>query len=179
MIPGETVQSSKALGMKVDPHLSGYQVLRSHAGYYIGTIWLACGRPECSEEECSWGEGFSQPGSRETDYFETSEEAEKALEGFKKTGELEGDRSDGSVSPRNAKVPNAFMVAVAQHVVTEDEIYDRETGIKAVADLFSYGGQPAVGDEATIAWDRFNDDEKLKTTKAHKFFIKNTVTSKE
>jgi hypothetical protein len=174
MIPGETVQSSKALGMEVDPHLSEYQVLRSHAGYYVGTTWNACGRQDCSEEECSWGEGFSQPGSRETDYFETREEAEKALEGFKKNGELEGDRSNEGTSHQ----PSAFMVAVAQLAVTENDIYDRETGIKAVEELFAYGGQPAVGNEAAIAWDKFDNDEKLKTTKAHKFFVKNKVAPK-
>lgn len=86
MIPGETLQSQKALGMKTNSHYSEYQVLRSGGGYYIGTIWTACG--EC--EECKkdgYDKGTMEPGSRETDYM-TLEQAEKTLEHYKKTGEL-------------------------------------------------------------------------------------------
>jgi hypothetical protein len=49
---------------------SGYsdlQVLSSAAGYYVGTIYTD---PE---------DGFREPGSRDSDYFRTYEQAEKYL----------------------------------------------------------------------------------------------------
>jgi hypothetical protein len=45
---------------------SDMQVLRSPAGWYIGTIYTG-------------PDGFMEPGSRDSDYFETREEAEQAL----------------------------------------------------------------------------------------------------
>lgn len=45
---------------------SNLQVLSSAAGYYVGTIYT---HPE----------GWSEPGSRDTDYFNTRDEAETAL----------------------------------------------------------------------------------------------------
>ena len=61
MIPGETILSGGACTCPdcgVRPVL---QVCRSAAGYYLGT-WCDCG-----------------PYSRESDYFNTREEAEEAL----------------------------------------------------------------------------------------------------
>ena len=45
---------------------SELQVLKSDAGYYIGTTFK--------------GEHFNEPGSRDTSYFETEEVAKEALE---------------------------------------------------------------------------------------------------
>lgn len=45
---------------------SDLQVLRSGAGYYIGTVYI---HPE----------GFAEPGSRDSDYFPTKEAAEEYL----------------------------------------------------------------------------------------------------
>ena len=49
---------------------SGYsdlQVLRSGAGYYVGTIYTG-------------PEGFKEPGSRDSGYFTTAEDAQTYLE---------------------------------------------------------------------------------------------------
>jgi hypothetical protein len=48
------------------PHRSRLQVLQSAAGYYIGTTWIE------SEDDI-------QPYSRDSQYFETKEAAERAL----------------------------------------------------------------------------------------------------
>jgi hypothetical protein len=51
------------------PSSEGYsdlQVLRSAAGWYVGTIYNNCGHPD--------------PGSRDTGYFATKEEADYALQ---------------------------------------------------------------------------------------------------
>lgn len=61
---------------------SELQVLRSGAGYYIGTIYTD---PET---------GFREPGSRDSDYFSKRESAEKFLEELTKV-EAEG----GDISP--------------------------------------------------------------------------------
>jgi hypothetical protein len=45
---------------------SGLQVLRSNAGFYIGTMY-------------SNPEGWNEPGSRDSEYFPTAEAAESAL----------------------------------------------------------------------------------------------------
>ncbi len=45
---------------------SDLQVLQSAAGYYIGTVYE---NPE----------GFTEPGSRDSDYFKTKEQAEAEL----------------------------------------------------------------------------------------------------
>lgn len=44
------------------------QVMCSYAGYYVGT---SCWDPDFG--------GFEEPGSRESEYYETKEQAEKAL----------------------------------------------------------------------------------------------------
>lgn len=46
---------------------SPLQVLRSAAGYYIGTVY--------HNED-----GFDEPGSRDSEYFATAEEAQHALD---------------------------------------------------------------------------------------------------
>lgn len=99
MIPGETVLSQQELGMEADPHLSDFRVMHSGGGYYIGTVFQACGVADC--KECSdyvFGDRVLvkgqelAPGSRETDYFETRKAAEDALEVYKKTGDLPNER---------------------------------------------------------------------------------------
>lgn len=60
------------------PEKTGYsdlKVMQSAAGYYIGTTYTD---PK---------DGFTEPGSRDSDYFRTHEEAEKYL----KMLESEGD----------------------------------------------------------------------------------------
>ena len=46
---------------------SDLQVMKSAAGYYVGTIYTD---PK---------DGFKEPGSRDSDYFATQEEAEQEL----------------------------------------------------------------------------------------------------
>lgn len=92
MIPGETILSQKELGLPADPHISDFRVMHSGGGWYIGTVYVACGESSC--EECSgWGPNNKkgqelEPGSRETDYFDSREKAEAALEEYKKSGDL-------------------------------------------------------------------------------------------
>lgn len=85
MFPGETILSG-AKSHEQDPHISEFKVLRSAAGYYIGTIWTACGEcAECKKDE--WmTKGWSEPNSRETEYFDTEEEATKALGEYRDSG---------------------------------------------------------------------------------------------
>lgn len=57
---------------------SGYselKILKSAAGYYIGTIFTD---PD---------NGFQEPGSRDSDYFRTKEEAEAYLKAIEGSGE--------------------------------------------------------------------------------------------
>jgi hypothetical protein len=54
---------------------SDLKVMRSEAGYYVGTEYVN-------------DDGFVEPGSRESGYFKTREEAEKELEFWKR---LEND----------------------------------------------------------------------------------------
>lgn len=49
-----------------DGYYGELQVMQSNAGYYIGRIFHN-------------NDGFEEPGSRESDYFATKEEAEEAL----------------------------------------------------------------------------------------------------
>lgn len=61
MLPGETIRSGASpncCGKKLE-----FQVLQSGAGYYIGTFCDRCG-----------------PYSRESHYYRTREDAEKALQ---------------------------------------------------------------------------------------------------
>ena len=69
MFPGETVLSGCKLATVED-----FEVLRSGAGYYIGTLRNGC------------------PCTRETVYFGSIEEAEEVLALFKKTGYLRKQR---------------------------------------------------------------------------------------
>jgi hypothetical protein len=78
MMPGETVLSG-AKSHKEDPHISEFIVLRSAAGWYIGTIQTS-------------DEGWLEPNTRETDYFDSQEEAQRALEKYKNTGILSKQR---------------------------------------------------------------------------------------
>ena len=54
---------------------SEMQVLRSAAGYYVGTIYR---NPE----------GYVEPGSRDSGYFRTKEEAQTFLDKVEKTGDI-------------------------------------------------------------------------------------------
>lgn len=107
MIPGETILSGGgrlADGSK-DPHYSDFQIMRTPAGWYVGTVWTACKKKEEACEQCLedydfypaevWNKHLIQePGTRETDYFDTEAEALAALEGFKKSGVMAEARSD-------------------------------------------------------------------------------------
>lgn len=98
MIPGETILSKPSSERK-NPHYSEFKVLRTNA-YYIGTTFLSCGQTDCADcgEYNEYGHGQREageelaPNSRETDYFKTKEEAEAALEEYKKTGNLPNQR---------------------------------------------------------------------------------------
>lgn len=58
----------EALGPDPDPgHYSDLQVLQSPAGWYIGTIWQG-------------DDGYTEPGSRDSEYFATKQEAQKVLD---------------------------------------------------------------------------------------------------
>jgi hypothetical protein len=100
MIPGETVLSQGDAGLK-DPHNGPFKVMRSQGNlrYYIGTMFISCGVRDCPEcGEYNFGGRVHEKGdeldynSRETDYFNTHEEAEKALEVYKSAGEMPGRR---------------------------------------------------------------------------------------
>lgn len=91
MIPGETIQSRKLMGMEADKHTSEFKVMFSNAGHYIGTSHTNCG--ECDDcKESGLPKGYESPGSRETEYFKDRKGAEKALEMFQKTGVLPEQR---------------------------------------------------------------------------------------
>ena len=63
------------LGAITDPgRYSDLQVLQSAAGFYIGTVY--------TDEH-----GFKEPGSRDSDYFATREEAERALGAMQALGQ--------------------------------------------------------------------------------------------
>lgn len=57
---------------------SKLRVMRSAAGYYVGTMWQEFDSLGCTVMEC--------PGSRESEYFETEQEANEMLR-FYKEGE--------------------------------------------------------------------------------------------
>ena len=90
MFEGETILS----GAPVDEHVSEFKVMRSGAGYYIGTMYRYCGKcDDCIKE---WGEDvISVPNTRETGYFATHEEAYEALQHMSGTGHLPGKRTLG------------------------------------------------------------------------------------
>ena len=58
---------------------SDLQVLKSNAGYYIGTIFTHNGK--------EMPEGFTEPGSRDSGYFLKKEKAEEFLEMVSKMDE--------------------------------------------------------------------------------------------
>ena len=98
MLPGETILS----GGVVDHHVSEFQVMGSPGGYYIGTIWTCCGECEECKQEKWMPKGWQEPNSRETDYFDTREEAEKALEAFKKTNEMPSEMTAHRIARAHA-----------------------------------------------------------------------------
>lgn len=97
MLLGETVLSG-AESSKENSHVSEFKVMKSAAGWYVGTEWISCGSTEC--KECSFGTQILYglkgqpifPNSRETDYFNSKEEAEKALNMFLVSGVLDKQR---------------------------------------------------------------------------------------
>lgn len=99
MFPGETVLSQGEEG-KTNPHNGPFKVMQSQGSmqYYIGTMYLDCGDPDCEEcEEYACGQPREKGeeldhNSRETDYFKTRKEAEDALETFNKSGRLPHQR---------------------------------------------------------------------------------------
>lgn len=74
MLPGETILS----GAPKTSNVSDFKVMKSHAGWYIGTTIRAAG--------CDF------PYTRETSYFPSLERAEQVLAWYKKTGLLPGRR---------------------------------------------------------------------------------------
>ena len=78
MFPGETILS----GAVKDEHVSDFTVLRSGAGWYIGTLFIYCGRSECTRCDGVFPEGYQEPNTRETDYFASEEEAKRALSDY-------------------------------------------------------------------------------------------------
>lgn len=81
MMTGETILSG---GAKSE-HLSPFKVMKSGAGWYVGTTWTTCLDPSCLEPECGMmqqdgkSRRMEQPGTRETGYFATPEEAQDAV----------------------------------------------------------------------------------------------------
>jgi len=99
MIPGETITSQQKMGEPANPHYSEFRVMHTGAGYYIGTMFLACGDKGCKDcADYEFGDRVLTKGqeldynSRETEYFKTSEAAEAALAFYKATGELINER---------------------------------------------------------------------------------------
>ena len=92
MFPGETVLSQMEYGMKVSDHVSEFKVMESNGSFYIGTLFTYCGNKECPDCKGELPKGFQEPNSRETDYFDKREQAEKALVEYKRLGVLEKAR---------------------------------------------------------------------------------------
>ncbi len=99
MFPGETVLSQIHEDQNTDSHVSPFRVMQSGGGWYVGTMFVACGKTDCKDcQEYVYGDRVLTKGqeldynSRETDYFESEKEATDALEEFKKSGELPGER---------------------------------------------------------------------------------------
>lgn len=85
MFPGETILSDPDPKAHLDPHISELRVLRSGAGYYIGTLWTYCDCERCQNE--SMPAGMQEPHTRETDYFgDDLTAANLALATFRDTG---------------------------------------------------------------------------------------------
>lgn len=100
MFPGETVLSSSETARK-NPHIGPFKAIQSQGSglWYIGTMFICCGNQDCSE--CGKDE-YPRPNhekgieldfnSRETDYFDTEEQVNAALDAFNKTGEMPKQR---------------------------------------------------------------------------------------
>lgn len=86
MIPGETILSGANPNCYDCGKPVKWDVMRSPAGYYIGTY--------CNNRAC---EARGEPHSRESDYFRTREEAEKELEHWEAGEEKAAARSSGHV----------------------------------------------------------------------------------
>lgn len=98
MFPGETVLSQKAMGIEPNKHVTPLKVIKSN-DYYIGTMFVSCGDQSCKDcGEAEYPRANYEAGreldynSRETEYFATKEEADKALEEFNKTEVLAKQR---------------------------------------------------------------------------------------
>lgn len=125
MIPGETILSGGA----VDRHTSPFKVMQSGGGWYVGTTWGVCDEPECKQEECVEAregllpKNYSEPNSRETDYFETKEGAIAALASFHASEEhiLPAART-----PEFKPAPFA-VIELSQKPITEEEARDALT----------------------------------------------------
>lgn len=76
MFPGETILS----GAPIYNETSGFKVMRSAAGWYIGTGYAD---PDMG--------GAEVPNSRESVYYATAEDAEGALNMWKKAADSFGD----------------------------------------------------------------------------------------
>ena len=74
MLPGETILS----GAPKTSNVSDFKVMKSNAGWYIGTT--------IHEEGCDF------PYTRETTYFPSLKQAEEALLLYRNTGLLRGQR---------------------------------------------------------------------------------------
>ena len=83
MLPGETILSASSF--PTNPDNAPFIVMRSAAGYYIGT--------ERYDEECD----CITPYSRESEYFQVEAQAVKALESWVPGGMCRGARGDASI----------------------------------------------------------------------------------
>lgn len=84
MIPGETILS----GGETSNHVV-WQVMHTGAGYYVGTVFTHCGVKSCTicgKEDMP--KGFQEPNSRETGYFKTEKEAQRAFDEYCSSGEM-------------------------------------------------------------------------------------------
>lgn len=79
MMPGETILS----GAPLEDGVSPFKVMHSPAGYYVGTEITN------KDEHGEW----TEPYSRETEYFKTEADAQKALESFNTGNGLTGMRT--------------------------------------------------------------------------------------
>lgn len=96
MFPGETILTGGKSNNE-DARISEFQVMRSGAGWYVGTIFThgdLCKDP--NDYGCMFRDGkcaFTQePNSRETDYFDSEGEAKNALAVWNATGILTKQR---------------------------------------------------------------------------------------
>lgn len=89
MLKGETILDG-APGNDQDPRVSGLKVLRSGAGWYIGTVYIHDGT--CCPDQGFPCNGMVEPYSRETGYFPAEDDAEQALQAFIDLGTMPADR---------------------------------------------------------------------------------------